>query len=453
MKILHTGDWHMNDTLGRVDRSADICRSLEQIAKYLEAHEVDVMIVAGDLFSERSRLDQMRGAVGEIKRIFHPFLERGGSIVAISGNHDREVFFEMLRDMLELGASAAKSVDGVLPGGQVHIAPTPRLLKLAGRDGVPVQFLLMPYPTARFYLRDSDAKYDNVEQKHLAVQSEFKNALEQYKQRIDSSLPTVLVSHIHVRGAQTHTLYRVTEVEDVIFEPSDIPASWAYVAYGHIHKPQMAIPGATHVRYCGSVERLDFAERDDAKSVILAEINRTGLVGEPLILPLETSPIWDFDITEPEIEMPQMEAKYKDDPQAKNALIKYKLRWQPGKDNRDAICKEIDNLFPRWYAREVIELGRDDIAVLYKSRRLDDMVGTVREYLGQQLNTHSQGKELQAMAESILVEFAGASPDDGGRAGLSPSSKQVSAASSRLEEGDSPAVSASTESEAEGSAL
>ena len=401
----------MNDTLGRVDRSADICRSLEQIARYLEEHEVDVMIVAGDLFSERSRLDQMRGAVGEISRIFTPFLARGGSIVAISGNHDREVFFEMLRDTLDLGATSAKNSDGVLPSGRLHITATPRLWKLADKNGQIVQFLMMPYPTARFYLRDVEAKYANVEEKHLAVQSQFKSALQQYKEKIDPSLPTVLVSHIHVRGAQTHTLYRVTEIEDVIFEPGDIPASWAYVAYGHIHKPQMAMPGAAHIRYCGSVERLDFAERDDAKSVVLAEINRTGLVGEPQVLPLETSPIWEFDITEPETEIPQMEAKYKDDPQAKNALLKYKLRWQPGKHNRDAICKEIDNLFPRWYARELSEIGRDDIEIKYKSRRLDDVVGTVREYLGQQLNTHSQGKELQAMAESILVEFAGASPD------------------------------------------
>ena len=182
MKILHTGDWHMNDTLGRVDRSADICRSLEQIAVYLEEHRIDVMIVAGDVFSERSRLDQMRAAVGEIRRIFSPFLERGGSIVAISGNHDREVFFEMLRDTLDLGATAATNSDGVLPAGRVHITATPRLWKLADADGQIVQFLMMPYPTARFYLRDSEAKYANVEEKHLAVQNQFKSALEQFKQ-------------------------------------------------------------------------------------------------------------------------------------------------------------------------------------------------------------------------------------------------------------------------------
>src|SRR5262245_51974139 len=96
MRLLHTADWHMNDRLGRVDRSADICRSLERIASYLDEYHVDVMLVAGDLF-ERSHPDQMRAAVGEIRRIFLPFLERGGTIIAVSGNHDSEIFFETLR--------------------------------------------------------------------------------------------------------------------------------------------------------------------------------------------------------------------------------------------------------------------------------------------------------------------------------------------------------------------
>ena len=55
MKILHTGDWHMNDVLGRVDRTEDIFRCIEKIAPYLDERAVDVLLVAGDLFSERSR--------------------------------------------------------------------------------------------------------------------------------------------------------------------------------------------------------------------------------------------------------------------------------------------------------------------------------------------------------------------------------------------------------------
>lgn len=428
MKILHTGDWHMNDTLGRVDRSADICQSLEQIAYYLEAHAVDVMIVAGDLFSERSRIEQMRGAVGEIKRIFQPFLGRGGSILAISGNHDRDVFFEMLRDALDLVSPTEKSSDGVSAGGRLYIAPAPRLMKLRDRQGQIVQFLLMPYPTPRHYLRDSDAQYNTIEEKNRAVQTQFKMALEQQRSRIDVTQPAVLVSHIHVRGAQTHNLYRVTELEDVIFEPSDVPTSWSYVAYGHIHKPQEAVPGAPHVRYCGSVERLDFAERVDEKSVVLFEIEEGGLKGAPQILPLETSPILYFNIENPEREIPELRAKYENDPQAKNALVKYTLRWEPGQDNRDELCRQISAIFPRWYARDLIEIGRDDIAPQRATRRMHDVAGTVRDYLQTQLSSHSQRDEILQLGEEVLVEVLGGAASKNAAASAAASSDVPSTA-------------------------
>src|SRR6266566_5422392 len=51
MRILHTADWHMQYRLGRQDRSEHIHHALEQIAGYLQEHSVDVMLVAGDIFS------------------------------------------------------------------------------------------------------------------------------------------------------------------------------------------------------------------------------------------------------------------------------------------------------------------------------------------------------------------------------------------------------------------
>ena len=118
------------------------------------------------------------------------------------------------------------------------IAPRARTLTLQDREGVRVQFVLMPYPTARCYLRGSNAVYGSIEEKHRAVQSKFTETLDRLRGRIDVTLPAILVSHVHIRGAQTHTLYKVSEVEDVVFEPGDIPTSWAYCAYGHIHKAQ-----------------------------------------------------------------------------------------------------------------------------------------------------------------------------------------------------------------------
>jgi DNA repair protein SbcD/Mre11 len=402
MKILHTADWHMNATLGRVNRSSDICQALEKIAGDLDEHQVDVMLVAGDLFSDRSRPEQIRAAVSEIKRIFRPFLERGGTIVAISGNHDSEIFFETLRDALDLVSPGQAGHNNTDATGRLYVAPNPRLLRLADSDGNVIQFVLMPYPTARCYLRGEKVRYSTIEEKHRAIQHGFTQTLGLLKSRLEPQLPSVLVSHVHVRGTQIHSLYQLTEGEDVIFEPSDIPAHWAYVAYGHIHNPQVALRGAEHIRYSGSIERLDAGERKDEKSVVLFEVNSTVLVAEPTLLPLNSTPLYQIEITDPDAELPHLAERY---PDAARALVHYTLHWQPGVHNRDALCRELEHVFPRWYARQFKEIGQESAQQAnFAPQRMEDVVGTVRDYLSRRLASHGQRDELFALADELLAE-------------------------------------------------
>ena len=63
MKILHTADWHLGDRLGRQDRTEDLQRAVEHVAALCEEHEVEVLLVAGDLFSELSRPDSLRASI------------------------------------------------------------------------------------------------------------------------------------------------------------------------------------------------------------------------------------------------------------------------------------------------------------------------------------------------------------------------------------------------------
>ncbi len=404
MKILHTADWHMNDRLGHVDRRGDICCALEQIARYLDQYQVDVMLIAGDVFEGR-HADQTRAAVGDIKRIFSPFLQRGGTIVAISGNHDSEVFFETLRDALDLVAPAHSSLAGRGATGRLYVAPNPRMLRLADQQGTIVQFVLMPYPTARNYLRGEGVLYRSIEEKHRTIQDRFVATLKTLQTQLDLRLPSVLVSHVHVRGAKVHDRYHLTELEDVVFEPSDIPAHWAYIAYGHMHKPQLAMPGAVHVRYAGSIERLDAGDCNDQKSVVLCEIGSGGLVGDPLVLPLESTPIYRIEITDPDAEIPHLAERI---PDAQNALVHYTLHWQPGKHNRDELCRQIQSVFSRWYGRDFREIGRPDGAMeTLAAQHLEDVAGTVREYLDQRLDKHPDRDDLLALAEELLAEEAG----------------------------------------------
>jgi DNA repair protein SbcD/Mre11 len=401
MRILHTSDWHMNDRLGFQDRSEDICRALEQIANYLEEYKVDVMLVTGDLF-ERGNAEKKEIAIAEFKRIFQPFLTRGGTILAISGNHDDETFFSTLRDALDLVAPGRKGRDGTHATGRLYIAPKPRNLQLADEAGNVVQFVLMPYPTPRCYFRDAGLNCHTIEEKNRLIQNEFKNTLDELKSRLDARYPSVLLSHINIRGVKAHPLYRLSESDDVIFEPEHVPAYFAYAAYGHIHNPQEAIPGATHMRYAGSIERMDANESGDQKSVVFLEIADNRRVGKPELLPLKSTPIYHVEITDPDVQMSCLAEQH---PDADHALVKYTLHWQPGRHNKDELCRALNGIFKRCYAREFVEVGRGNTGASgFAPQRMQDVIGTVNDYLKVQLAGHPQGKEIKALADDLLAQ-------------------------------------------------
>src|SRR6476660_1767582 len=50
MRILHTADWHVGRRLGRHDRAAETAAALEEVERIATEHEVDLVLVAGDVF-------------------------------------------------------------------------------------------------------------------------------------------------------------------------------------------------------------------------------------------------------------------------------------------------------------------------------------------------------------------------------------------------------------------
>lgn len=401
MRILHTSDWHLNDTLGRIPRQGDIVKRLEEIANYLDEYKVDVMVVAGDLFNQYKRLDELKSAVGDVNEVFKPFLLGGGTIVTISGNHDNEVFFNLMSLALDLADPIDPKKPGARPSGRLYLAAQPTHLLLQDKAGQQVQFVLMPYPTSSRYLRNENTRYGGVDEKNRLLHQAMLKRIDRIKsEHIKPELPTVLVGHAHIRGSQIHNLYQISEGEDVIFEAGDIPTNWAYAAYGHIHKAQ-ALAGTTHVRYSGSIERLDYGERDDEKSVVLVEIGPKGRTQEPVCLPLNATPIYRIEINNPE-EIASLKDEYAE---LDRALVSYKLTYKPGEHNRDEICRQLDKIFPRWYKREIVT---DGSSISLKSSTLvadtQDVAKTVRGYLQQQLAGHQDKDAVLALAEQLLAD-------------------------------------------------
>ena len=408
MRILHTGDWHMNARLGREDRSRDIVASLEQIAVYLDSDNVDVMVVAGDLFCDRSDREGLRSAVGEIRRIFGPFLTRPGrpgTIVAISGNHDSDIFFETLRNALDLAPVPAGPHDTLSPG-RMYLFHRPNLVRLAGGDGTIVQFLLMPYPKESWL---QGLEYDTAAGQNRMKQNRFVRYLrrELIEKKLDPTLPAVLVSHILVEGTAARQGYRLGLEHDVVFSESDIPTELAYIAYGHIHQAQAALTNAPWIRYCGSVERLDAGERDDDKSVVLVKIGPTGRQGDPVIRPLDTTPLERFEFGEaddPEAAVSGLEERWRAHGDRERVLTSVKLFYTPGAHAPDALRQRLHDLFPRLYECDLRPCGiKSEAGGSDQQIDLSDVVKNTVDYVSARVAMHPLRDNLLAALYDLLT--------------------------------------------------
>jgi DNA repair exonuclease SbcCD nuclease subunit len=312
-----------------------------------------------------------------------------------------------LHNAMTMAAPAGDRIGDVRPCGRLHLAAAPACFRLADRAGQEVQFLLMPYPTPSRYLHDTPAqRYGSLEEKNRHLGDAFVTKLRQLQDdpAYRRDCPTVLSAHVHVHGVSLAGLFRMTEQESIVLGDGDLPHGMAYVALGHIHQPQ-ALGGLPHVRYCGSIERLDLGEQRDAKGVVVFDVGPDGLQGAPRVLPLDATPIYEVDIADPAVDLPQLRDRY---PDADRALVKYHLTYRTGTDNLEAILKELDGIFPRWYARDWRDanalgptLAGPDAVTPHQG-----FAETVRAYLQTELVNHADDERdaVLRLAEELLAE-------------------------------------------------
>jgi exonuclease SbcD len=408
MRLLHTADWHLGDRLGRMDRTEDLRRGVERVAAYCASEKVDVLLVAGDLFSELAGPDGLREAIAHLQHTFEGFLAGGGTILTITGNHDKESFCQTLRHAMSLAAPLVGRFGERAQTGRFYLATHPTLLRLPDRahQGKEVQFVLMPYPTPARYLHDEAAqRYQSLEEKNRHLLTAYTGMLQkiQADPLFDRKLPTVLSAHVAVRGAQLPTLFRISEEEDVVLNDNLLPHGFTYVGLGHIHRPQ-AIGGHAHVRYSGSIERMDLGESNDEKSVTVVDLGPTGLVGEPRVLPLEATPIYDVVLTDPAVQIPLLKERF---PEHARALVRIECTYEAGVDNREELLHKLEEIFPRWYDRQILERNAlSGTLTAGEPTRVHSFEETVRGYLEQELTNHPDEVRaaVLARAEELMRE-------------------------------------------------
>jgi DNA repair exonuclease SbcCD nuclease subunit len=285
----------------------------------------------------------------------------------------------------------------------VIFAERPSLVSIVSRSGEAVQLVLIPYPTAiRYDL--ADQRWPSPDTKRSALADAVRTSIQELGREARSAgrgLPTVLCGHFLVRGVK-EGFYHLTEQADIPLEPGDLPA-YAYIALGHIHKPQQV--GAPYIRYSGSLERMDRGEAQDRKQALLVEIGRDGL-RDVRELPLNATPFAQVKAsTEADLEAAAANLR-----EPERTLVSLTVTLQQDQ-SLGALQARARHLFPRLYGAPEVRRA-DTPPAAHPAVQVDraDVPGTVDAYLREALRDDPDAEALTALATQLLTEVTGPQP-------------------------------------------
>jgi len=275
---LHTADWHLGKLLGERSRAEEHRRLLAFLLERVAALSVDALVIAGDLFDSAN---PPQSAVAQYYDFLSTLFRQGGcSVVVVAGNHDSPAHLEAPRQVLR---ALRAHVVGVMPnpveGGLIPLpsAEAPRLVVAA----VP-------------FLRDRDLRQGEAGQGTAAIQRELVQGIQRrYAEAAEAcrpwgarGLPLLATGHLTVLGAVTSESEREIHIGGQGAVAADcFPEAFAYVALGHLHRPQR-VGRREHIRYAGSPIELSFSEAGDAKELRLLDFDEGRLISQaPLPVP------------------------------------------------------------------------------------------------------------------------------------------------------------------------
>ena len=274
MKLLHTSDWHIGRQFHNVSLLDDQSYVLDQLIGYIKDEQVDVVVVAGDIYD---RSVPPARAVELLDRVLHSIChDLQVPVVLIPGNHDGA-------ERLRFGARQ-------LRGAGLHILADLRRvaepITITAASGVSANFYGIPYSDPEQVRGLFDVTVSTHDEAHSFL-------VGQIKQVLDSDEVNVLISHCFVDGAEASESERPLAIGGVDYVSAEPLALFDYVALGHLHSPQRR--GGEHIRYSGSLLKYSFSEQHQRKGVTLVTMDGRGA---PTITTLPLRPIRDMRVVE-----------------------------------------------------------------------------------------------------------------------------------------------------------
>ncbi len=267
MRFLHTSDWHLGQKLLFSDREEEHGQALDWLHRMIVEHQVDALIVAGDIFDIGNPPNYAR-------RLYYGFLTglRTTScrhVVITGGNHDSPSMLDAPRPLLQ-----ALNIHVV---GAATGEPSDELIELLDGQGK-VEAVVAAVP----FLRDRDLRYGVAGEGGQERQERIQEGIRRHYAELaeaaggyrDAGVPILATGHLYARGAQASAkqdnIY-IGNTENI--DAADFPELFQYVALGHLHRPQL-VGGREHIRYSGSLIPLSFSETKDDKGVYLVDFEQ-----------------------------------------------------------------------------------------------------------------------------------------------------------------------------------
>jgi exonuclease SbcD len=273
LKILHTSDWHLGKRLYNRDRLPEQRLILDEIHEIAEAQQVDVIIVAGDLFD-------VANPSNEATELFYKALKKMSKnghrpVIAIAGNHDSP-------QRIEAPDPLARE-NGIIfmgfPNSTVPVFEIDSGLKVIQSEKgfveiklpnqtIPLRLLLTPY-ASEIRMKQFLGK-DEEEGLREALQKQWKFLAEKYcnTQGVNMAMAHLFVWNRDSEPPEEPEGEKPVKIGNASVVYADLfPERLQYVALGHLHRSQEVKGGKVPVFYSGSPLAYSFSESGQEKYV------------------------------------------------------------------------------------------------------------------------------------------------------------------------------------------
>jgi exonuclease SbcD len=263
MKLLHTSDWHVGKTLKGRSRLDEQKAVLAEIVELALRHEVDAVLIAGDVYENVSpTADAQKLVVTTLLRLARAGIE----VIAIAGNHDHGPTFEAYRPLMrQVGIRLIGSPRPADQGGVLTFRS-----RSTGEEAV---LATLPFLSQRYAVRAAEVITQTPAENVGAYDQLIRDVLGNLTTAFTDQTVNLAMAHLTVLGGRLGGGEREAQSIMEYSVPAAIfPIDAHYVALGHLHRRQ-ALPAAAPVHYSGAPLAVDFGEQDNTNVVCLIEVS------------------------------------------------------------------------------------------------------------------------------------------------------------------------------------